>query len=233
MQQQQQSPSSNQSSGVRSPGNAGGNSGGGVALLPRSVSRERGLGGWCGDPRILGTPSPFSPSKSPQRPRTTLQLKTEHSGVEPPPPPPPPPPPHSLQSPHHIQSPLCHFVQQFQEREAPSHPPPPPPTAGPPPPPPPPPPPLPPPPQLHHNGDAVEKEEEAEEEEDVEEGCAGRREDGGCSGLRDGGPPARAKRTATSGKPKARRRNILSFPHHLSVDELRLLQVSPLCGCVL
>jgi len=34
---------------------------------------------------------------------------------------------------------------------------------------------------------------------------------------------SRLKRPAA--KMKSRRRNILSFPHHLSVDELRLLQV--------
>lgn len=41
----------------------------------------------------------------------------------------------------------------------------------------------------------------------------------------DGDPVGVVSRKRPPTKLKSRRRNILSFPHHISVDELRLLQV--------
>ena len=42
----------------------------------------------------------------------------------------------------------------------------------------------------------------------------------------DGDPVGVVSRKRPPTKLKSRRRNILSFPHHISVDELRLIQVS-------
>ena len=65
------------------------------------------------------------------------------------------------------------------------------------------------------------------------EGSAPASESTDCGSLSksssDGDPVGVVSRKRPPTKLKSRRRNILSFPHHISVDELRLIQVPLVC----
>ena len=90
--------------------------------------------------------------------------------------------------------------------------------------------------QLEGGGEEDEDDEEEEETEESKNSSSASRQPKGatesvtdCGSLSksssDGDPVGVVSRKRPPTKLKSRRRNILSFPHHISVDELRLIQV--------